>query len=105
MAQIHPQRLVLDIHDSAILALSCESAVAAAMRGAPASHVGVGYAITLKVSPWRLAWTLHLCVLMAAEGLLRVVSLEDRASPGCRCDAVRQGAVTLRADAAKEQQQ
>lgn len=79
LAQERCQRRTLEIDDSALLVMTCRSAVEAAVRGTPALHTGVEHMVVLIVRPQRLFWALQHAALMAAEGLLRVVMAEGRA--------------------------
>jgi hypothetical protein len=67
-------RRVIEIPDAVIFAVTCKSAVEAALRGTRANQVGIEHVIMISVSTWRLPWAVRHCALMAEEGLLRVVT-------------------------------
>jgi len=65
-------RRILMLGNQALLALTYQSAVEAALRGTPISHTGACRSIFIAVPPSRVPWALQHCALMSAYGLSRV---------------------------------
>lgn len=74
------RRRVLVLGRDALLTMTNQSAVEAAVRGTPATHVGAAYGIFIEVPPWRMPWALRHCALLCAQGLPRSPRVDRRSA-------------------------